>query len=93
MLHTLNTVGIMTHFAKLELLLSLSSLLLLLLLLLPPPPPLLLLLILTAIEFSLGGSSPSTTMNNLKNTGQNIKRKEKEFMEKVNFTKIQVCWE
>jgi uncharacterized ion transporter superfamily protein YfcC len=49
--------------------------------------------LLTAIEFSLGGSSPYTTMNNLKNIGHSIKRKEKEFMKKVNFTKIQVCWE
>jgi len=32
-------------------------------------------------------------MDNLKNIGQGIKGKEKEFMEKVNFTKIQVCWE
>ena len=34
-----------------------------------------------------------TTMNNLKNVGESIKRKGKEFMEKVNFTTIQVCWE
>jgi hypothetical protein len=53
---------------------------------------LLLLLLLTATEFSLGGSIPYTTMNNLKNIGQSIKKKEKEFMEKVNFTRIQV-WE
>ena len=30
-------------------------------LLLPPPPPLLLLLLLTAIQLSLGGSSPYTS--------------------------------